>query len=102
MRVLILAIAIGAGFGFHSASAEELFDAEAANALFNNGLKLYFQGNYSGAIDLFEESIQVNPENAKAHYFIGYSHYKEGDFSRASEAFSTAYGMDKTYSPVSP
>lgn len=87
--------------GVLSASGgEELFDIRSADEHFNKGLSLYFQKDYMEAIKEFSESAKINPENAKAYYFIGYSYYKQGDFSKASEAFEKAYALDTGYSPV--
>lgn len=85
---------------FSASGGEELFDIKSADEHFNNGLARYFQKDYAGAIEEFSEAIQINPENAKAYYFIGYSHYKQGEFSKASEAFEKAYELDTGYSPV--
>lgn len=87
--------------GIQSVSAEELFDVQAANDHFNRGLTFYFQKNYSEAIAEFETSIQIDPDNPKAYYFIGYAYYKDRDFSKASDAFRTAYELDSTYAPIS-
>ena len=102
MKMLTLIIAATAWMGIQSAFAEGLFDIGLAKEHFNNGLKLYFKENYSEAVEQFEESIQINPENAKAYYFIGYSHYKTGKFTKASKAFATAYELDSIYTPISP
>ena len=102
MKMLTLILAATAWMGFQSAFADELFDVGLSKEHFNNGLKLYFQENYSEAVGQFEKSIQINPENAKAYYFIGYSHYKTDKFTKASKAFAAAYELDSIYTPISP
>jgi tetratricopeptide (TPR) repeat protein len=86
--------------GLQSAMAEELFDVKAANEHFNTGLSLYFQQKYPESIAEFENSIQIDPDNPKAYYFIGYAYYQNRDFTKANEAFRTAYDLDHTYSPI--
>lgn len=102
MRHAILAITLLFCLGGSFAFGEELFDVGGSNDVFNEGLALYFKGDYPGAIARFEESIQINPDNAKAYYFIGYSHYKAGEFEKAGDAFKAAYEQNKVYSPISP
>ncbi len=83
------------------AFAEEgLFDEKGSDEVFNQGLPLYFQGNYTPAIQAFEEAIRINPENAKAYYFIVYSYYKSGQYKEASIAFQSAYDLNRKYSPL--
>jgi tetratricopeptide (TPR) repeat protein len=79
---------------------QELFDVQAANEHFNRALTLYFQKDYTGAIEEFVEAVKINPDNAKAYYFIGYSYYKRGEFTQAAEAFEKAYALDPKYSPI--
>lgn len=102
MRIVWMTVVVVGWLGLQGVSADELFDIKSADEHFNKGLSLYFQKDYMGAIKEFSESININPENAKAYYFIGYSHYKLGTFSEASEAFKQVYRLDANYSPVHP
>ena len=99
MRLGII-VAIVGWLTLQGTSAEELFDVESANQRFNTGLTLYFQENYTEAISEFREAIQINPENAKAFYFIGYALYKSGEFEEASRAFDMSYQLESKYSPI--
>src|SRR6185295_2334779 len=93
-----LTLLCGTGFlclllgGF--ARADELFDTKAADAHFQEGLKLYFKQQYKDATKEFEEAIKIDPENAKAYYFIGYSYYKLKNMPKAMETFEQAYHLD--------
>ena len=82
------------------ATADELFDTKAADAHFQEGLKLYFKQQYLDATKEFEEAINIDPENAKAYYFIGYSYYKLKHMPKAMETFDQAYHLDQKYSPI--
>jgi len=81
-------------------NGQELFDVQAANEHFNQGLNQYFQKDYAGAVENFTESIKINPDNAKAYFFIGYAYYKQGEFTKAGESFEKAYALDPRYSPI--
>lgn len=81
-------------------AADELFDTKAADAHFQQGLKLYFKQQYEGAIKEFEEAVKIDPENAKAYYFLGYTYYKLKDMPKAMETFEQAYLLDQRYSPI--
>ena len=93
---MLLTIAVG----LTSVFADELFDAEDAHQHFNTGLDLYFKKDYGGAIKEFEEAVQIDPENADAYYFMGYSYYKLRDMQKAMEVFDQAYEADVKYSPL--
>jgi tetratricopeptide (TPR) repeat protein len=100
----LLALSFGAGIlslmlgGL--AAGDELFDTKASDAHFQEGLKLYFKQQYEDANKEFEEAIKIDPDNAKAYYFIGYSYYKLRNMPKAMETFEQAYRLDKRYSPI--
>lgn len=83
------------------ASAEDLFDTQAARERFNAGLNLYFKKNYEGAIKEFDAATRIDPGNPNAYYFIGYSYYQLKDMKKAAELFRQAYEVDAEYSPLS-
>ena len=82
------------------AVADELFDTKAAEVYFQQGLKLYFKQQYESAIKEFEEAVKIDPENAKAYYFLGYSYYKLRNMPKAMETFEEAYHLNARYSPI--
>lgn len=102
MRPLSIALIIIGFLASQVFSTEELFDVKSADEHYNKGLNIYFQKNYTVAIQEFTEAIRINPQNAKAYYFIGYAYYKQGKFSKATEAFEMAYELENDYSPTSP
>lgn len=85
--------------GLASAHAEMLFDAGAAQEHFKTGQDLYFKHDYKSAIKEFEEAIAIDPENADAYYYLGYSYYKLKDMEKAMAVFDEAYKVDSKYSP---
>ncbi len=89
-------------FPFSSAFGEELFDTKASNKTFQEGLADYYQSNYQSAIEKFKTAISINPENVKAHYYLGYTHYKIRDFAEAFKQFELAYQMNTEYTPIPP
>jgi tetratricopeptide (TPR) repeat protein len=82
------------------AVADDLFDTQAADAHFHEGLKLYFKQEYANAIKEFEEAVKIDPDNVKAYYFLGYSYYKLKNMPKAMETFEEAYHLDQRYSPI--
>ncbi|HET6465565.1 MAG TPA: tetratricopeptide repeat protein [Nitrospiria bacterium] len=93
--VLLMAVT-----AFSPVFADELFDSNAATQHFNAGLDLYFKQNYKDAIKEFEAAAEIDPENANAYYFMGYSYYKLKDMKKAREVFEQAYEADTKYSPL--
>lgn len=83
-----------------SALAEELFDLNASQTHFQNGLQYYFQNQYPAAIQEFEEALGFNPDDARSYYFIGYAYYRLGEMEKAQEAFDQAYQLNPQYSPI--
>lgn len=94
------AILLTISVGLTSAFGDELFDTDAAKQHFNAGLGLYFKLDYKNAIKEFEEATQIDPENANAYYFMGYSYYRLKDMQKAREVFAQAYEVDSKYSPL--
>ena len=66
------------------------------------GLRLYYQGDYQGAAGLFSAAISANPNDMAARYYLGYAHYRMGEFERARKNFEGAYLIDPTFTPVPP
>jgi tetratricopeptide (TPR) repeat protein len=65
-------------------------------------LNLYYQKQFVSAIQEFKTAISINPENVKAHYYLGYTFYKMGDFTAAFKRFETAYQINRAYTPIPP
>ena len=80
--------------------AEELFDLNAAETHFQKGLQHYFQKQYSDAIQEFQETISINPDDARSYYFVGYSYYQLREMDKAQEAFDQAYQLNPQYTPI--
>jgi len=80
--------------------AEELFDLNAAQAHFQQGLQYYFQKQYPDAIHEFEETVKINPDDARGYYFLGYSYYQLREMEKAQEAFDQAYQLNPQYTPI--
>ncbi len=80
--------------------SENLFDREASDVHFQKGLRLYFQERYDPATREFEEAVNINPDHARAYYFLGYAYYRLGKFQEARTAFEQAYNMNPEYSPI--
>jgi len=63
------------------------------------GMKRLFAHDYSGAVDRLTAAAQADPEDAAAHYYLGYTYYRMGDFGQARTAFAEAYRLDPHFSP---
>ena len=53
--------------------------------LYNKGNDLFESGDTAGAIAEFERVIEIDPENALAHYRLGVCHVGKGDADQARE-----------------
>jgi TolA-binding protein len=63
------------------------------------GLKHLFARDYSGAVDRLSAAAQADPRDPAAHYYLGYTYYRMGDFGQARTAFAEAYRLDPHFSP---
>ena len=52
--------------------------------------RMHREGNNSGAIGMFQDAIQSDPESIDALYGLGLAQKASGDLSAAKEAFSSA------------
>jgi tetratricopeptide (TPR) repeat protein len=57
---------------------------ESAEAQFQLGVVLYFQGNYRPAETLFRSAAEAKPDFAAAHYNLGHCLLQKGDRRGAS------------------
>jgi tetratricopeptide (TPR) repeat protein len=80
--------------------SEELFDLNASKIHFQKGLHYYFQKQYPAAVREFQETLRINPDDARSCYFLGYSYYQLREMQKAQEAFEQAYQMNPQYSPI--
>ena len=84
------------------ALGEALFDSKGSEEHFQKGLAFYYQKNYQSALGEFQTAISINPDNVKAHYYLGYTHYKTGEFTQALKWFDDAYHINTNYTPLPP
>lgn len=61
--------------------------AFAAPADFNEGVKLFNQGNPQGAIQYFDRALKANPNDATTAYYIALSLHKLGRMSEAKHMY---------------
>lgn len=54
-----------------------------AKALEQEAAKMYQEGNYQKAIDLYDQILMNNMESAAVYYNLGNCYYKEGEMSKA-------------------
>ena len=61
------------------------------------GANLYWQGNYSGAIEAFSTAIDKNPQYAYAYNNRGVAYNKLHDYSKAISDLNQAITLDSNY-----
>ena len=54
-------------------------DGTNPSIYYYRGYVLFKQGNYPAAIDSYSKSLQINPNQREAYYFLGYAYYKNLD-----------------------
>ena len=68
-----------------------------AKKSFNDGISQFRTGNYSESIKSLEKSLEMEPNNAAAHYMIGICHQVQQDLAGAKQAYLKAILVDSTY-----
>jgi len=72
-------------------------NAKKAEEYFNEGLTLYYDENYSGAIVQFDRAIQLNPKNKEAWNYKGNALFWQGKYSEAIICYNKAIEIDPNY-----
>ncbi|MFZ3149172.1 MAG: tetratricopeptide repeat protein [Methanothrix sp.] len=70
---------------------------DRAIAFLNHGNELYNQGKYDEAIDAYDRSIELDPQNPEAWQGKGYALNKLGRNTEANECFWKATGLNAGY-----
>lgn len=70
----------------------------SAESEYETALKLYHSGKYKQAAEYLKGYVNSTPDPS-AYYLIGYSLYKLGKFSEATQYFEQAYLIDPNFSP---
>jgi clan AA aspartic protease (TIGR02281 family) len=58
-----------------------------ADSNFNQGVKLYGQRNYKGAVEAFDRSIKTSPWDANAYYYLALSYHQMGNYDLAKQRY---------------
>lgn len=63
---------------------------------FTTGVRLYQDGEYSGAVKALEAATQADPELESAWYFLGMARYRQEDYPGALAAFEESLALGPT------
>jgi len=63
----------------------------------NLGAILCSKGDYTGAVDVFQEAVAIDPDSAVLHCNLGYALLANQDGERAKAALTRAMQLDKKY-----
>jgi tetratricopeptide (TPR) repeat protein len=77
---------------------------EKAEVAYAKGILAYDQRNYLDALEHFRKAVELQPDNADAHFYVGLSLSRIGEFAEAITALETALrldpSMDQAYYPL--
>jgi Tfp pilus assembly protein PilF len=82
--------------------------AESAGGAIQAGLAAFGKKRFSQARAEFEKAVAADPQNAAAHFYLGYTIYKIAEPKKhdspgkheAAEHFAKAYELDPNFKPV--
>ncbi|MFP4163604.1 MAG: tol-pal system protein YbgF [Chitinispirillaceae bacterium] len=81
---------------FSPASAADLVTSSPEYHLYQNGLKVFNSRNYQKALSVFSDLLSKFPEGShrdNAHFWMGESYYRRGEFKKAISAFSKVFSF---------
>jgi len=70
---------------------------EEANRLHAAGLMRIARTDFAGALDVFYKVIELQPDNAEAHFYLGLTRLAGGDPTSAIEAFNQAITLREKF-----
>lgn len=73
-------------------------DTDLEHSLIDLGLQKFEEGNYYGAISIFDEEINLNPHVKELYFWRGKAFVAVNEFKKAIKDFSTAITFDNYYS----
>jgi tetratricopeptide (TPR) repeat protein len=73
-------------------------DTDLEHSLIDLGLQEFEEGNYYGAISIFDEEINLNPHVKELYFWRGKAFIAVNEFEKAIRDFSTAITFDNYYS----
>ncbi len=98
-RITTLAIIIlGILYNFTLASFASDSNPADNKQYYLKGYGHYSQGNFKQAVDSLEKSIALNPDFAKAYFWLGKTYIRLLDFAKAKRSFIEALKVDPNYS----
>ena len=62
--------------------------SRTADEFYREGVAARQEGRFAAAIDLLEEALRLQPDNADIHLQLGYARLAKGDLAAAEESFS--------------
>ena len=68
-----------------------------ANQKYEEGLKLYYEGNFNGAIKLYSEALEINPNYFEAYTNRGNAYGKLRQYEPALQDFNKSIGINPNY-----
>jgi tetratricopeptide (TPR) repeat protein len=66
-------------------------------ALLEEAVKYYNQGKLPEALDILKQALQVNPDLADIHYFLGKTYYRQGALDLAEKEYKKAEELNPEY-----
>ena len=80
---------------------EDPAEEKRAHALLGQALDLYKQSKFADAEGMLRQSLEVNPSNAEAAYYLGVSLLQQEKFDEAQGALENAEKLAKIFAGVS-
>ena len=92
--ILATVLSLGLASAAMAAGSPSSSTKPAKTGNFEQGVAAVKAGNYERAIVLLQKVVAVEPKNADAWNFIGFSHRKLDDLDRALPAYNKALAID--------
>ena len=78
----------------HPTSARNEDSTKRARELFRQGADLIEKDRFAAAIPLLRQAVDLDPQEARIHHYLGYALWKTRQWSAASAEFETAHKLE--------
>lgn len=93
--LLVLVLLLGGGIYFSSNTQPEPTPTPFAATL-EDAQQLVDERNYSGALEMLEQIVASDTQNAEAYFLLGLANFNTGKYDEAKEAFNRSLEIDSS------
>ncbi len=99
LKYLLLIISMSS-YAYLGARAEYILTKEQAREYRQTGYKMQMEGNFQGAMEMYEKAVAMDPQYAEVTNDLGVLYEGKGEIDRAISMYKRAIDIDRSYLPA--